>query len=358
MAIKTTHVVGAPHEPEHARLGLAESQVLEMYRLMVLARALDERQWILNRQGRQAFVIGCQGHEAVGVGTATALERGRDLMLPYYRDLAAVLAFGLTPREVLLGALARADDPASGGRQMPAHFAHAGLKILSSSSPVATQIPIATGSALASKVRGDGAVTITYFGDGATSKGDFHEGLNFAGIHKLPVIFVCENNQYAISVPQRKQMAVENVAERAASYGAAGVVVDGTDVLAVYRATREAVERARRGAGPTLLEAKVYRLSPHSSDDDDRRYRSREEVEEAKRTRDPILRFRLYLEEQGLLDEQREREIRQQVLAEIDQALAAAEQSPLPAPASAFEHVLKDYVAEDYLARWRRAGER
>lgn len=353
MTTEATALVSARHEPEHVRLGLSDQQLLEMYTTMVLARALDERQWILNRQGKQAFVISCQGHEAVGVGTAWALERGRDVMIPYYRDLAAVLAFGMTARDILLAALARRDDPATGGRQMPSHFAHAAKKIITSSSPVATQICHAAGTALASKIRRDGAVSITYFGEGATSKGDFHEGINFAAIHKLPAIFVCENNSYAISVPVWKQMAVANVADRAPGYGIPGVVVDGTDVLAVYRATKAAVERARRGEGPTLIEAKVFRLTPHSSDDDDRRYRSREEVEEARRTRDPILRCRLYLEEQGILDEQREAEIRRRVQAEVEEALAFAESSPLPEPESAFRHVYKGITTENPLARWR-----
>jgi 2-oxoisovalerate dehydrogenase E1 component alpha subunit len=185
-----------------------------MFETMLLARAVDERQWILNRQGREAFHISCQGHEGSGVGSAFALDRDRDVMVPYYRSLAAVLAFGVTPLHAFLSALAKAADPMSGGRQMPAHY---GLvpRILTSGSSVATQIPHATGAALASKIRGDGGVSIVYFGDGASSKGDFHEGLNFAAIHKLPAIFVCENNHYAISVPSSKQMAVPSVADRA-----------------------------------------------------------------------------------------------------------------------------------------------
>src|SRR5579864_684028 len=177
----------------HAQLGLSPERLLEMYETMLLARAVDERQWILNRQGRQAFHISCQGHEASGVGSAFALDRSRDVMVPYYRSLAAVLAFGVSARDIFLSALAKADDPMSGGRQMPAHYGLASAHILTSGSPVATQIPHATGEALASKIRGDGAVAIAYFGDGASSKGDFHEGLNFAAIHKLPAIFVCEN---------------------------------------------------------------------------------------------------------------------------------------------------------------------
>src|SRR5919201_5649251 len=234
----------------------------QIYETMLLARAVDERQWVLNRQGRQPFHISCQGHEASGVGSAFALEPGKDVMVPYYRSLAAVLAFGMTPYEIFLAALAKADDPASGGRQMPAHYGLARAKILTSGSPVATQIPHAAGAALASKIRGDKAVGITYVGDGASSKGDFHEGLNFAAIHKLPVIFVCENNHYAISVPTSKQMAVGSVADRAVGYGLFGGKVDGTDALVVYACVKEAADRARAGEGPMLTASKGVLLTP------------------------------------------------------------------------------------------------
>src|SRR5690348_8901636 len=289
----------------HQELGLSATALAEMYETMLLARAVDERQWILNRQGREAFHISCQGHEGAGVGSAFALDRDRDVMVPYYRSLGAVLAFGVTPRELFLSALAKADDPMTGGRQMPAHYGLARARILTSGSPVATQIPHATGAALASKIRGDGAVAITYFGDGASSKGDFHEGLNFAAIHKLPAIFMCENNHYAISVPTSKQMAVRSVADRAVGYGMFGASVDGTDPLAVYACVKQAADRARAGDGPTLIESNVVRLTPHSSDDDDRRYRPEADREDA-RLRDPLNVFATYLRAHGLLDDARE----------------------------------------------------
>ena len=320
-----------------------------MYETMLLARAVDERQWVLNRQGRQPFHISCQGHEGSGVGSAFALEPGRDVMVPYYRSLAAVLAFGMTPYEVFLAALAKAEDPASGGRQMPAHYGLASRRILTSGSPVATQIPHATGAALASKIRGDGAVAITYFGEGASSKGDFHEGLNFAAIHKLPAIFVCENNHYAISVPMQKQMAVGSVAYRGPGYGMASVSVDGTDPLAVYRVVREAADRARAGEGPTLIESNVVRLTPHSSDDDDRRYRSERERQEA-RHHDPLLFFAAYLRERGLLDDARDTAAQQRVQSAVSDALHRAEAAADPSPASAFEHVYADAKARDFRA--------
>ena len=334
-------VVVAPEKrplPLHEQLGLSRERLCQMFETMLLARAIDERQWILNRQGLQAFHISCQGHEASGVGSAFALDPTRDVMVPYYRSLAAVLAFGVTPRALFLSALAKAADPMTGGRQMPAHYGLASARILTSGSPVATQIPHATGAALASKIRGDGGVSIVYFGDGASSKGDFHEGLNFAAIHKLPAIFVCENNHYAISVPTSKQMAVHSVADRAVGYGMVGESVDGTDALAVYRSVKLAADRARGGEGPTLIESNVVRLTPHSSDDDDRRYRPESDRQEA-RHHDPIAVFAEYLHSHGLLSAEDESGMRERVQQEVDAALAEAEAAPAPAPETAFEHV-------------------
>jgi 2-oxoisovalerate dehydrogenase E1 component alpha subunit len=333
--------------PIHAQLGLSTERLLEMFETMLLARAVDERQWILNRQGRQPFHISCQGHEASGVGSAFALDRSRDVMVPYYRSLAAVLAFGVTARDVFLSALAKADDPMTGGRQMPAHYGLASAHILTSGSPVATQIPHATGAALASKIRGDGGVSIVYFGDGASSKGDFHEGLNFAAIHKLPAIFVCENNHYAISVPTSKQMAVRSVADRAVGYGMFGESIDGTDPLTVYYSVRLAAERARAGAGPTLIESNVVRLTPHSSDDDDRRYRPEADREDA-RHHDPIDVFRDYLVEHEVLDAEAERDMRARIKLVVESALEDAEAAASPEPASAFDHVYKGVRAPNF----------
>ncbi len=319
---------------------VSDRRLLDMYATMLLSRMLDERMWILNRQGRAPFAISCQGHEAAQVGTAFALQPGLDVLFPYYRDVAVVLTFGLTPRDLFLAFLAKAADPSSGGRQMPNHFSSAKHRIMSVSSPVATQIPQAAGAALAAKLRRDGSVVAAYFGEGCTSEGAFHEGLNFASIHRLPVIFVCENNGWAISVPQTKQMAVTSVAERAAAYAMPGVSVDGTDPLAVYEVMANAVARARSGGGPTLIDARVYRLTPHSSDDDDRRYRSPDEIELARR-RDPIGRFRQTLIERGLLDAARDDELRAHTAQIVDEALAFAEASPDPAPETLTLHVFK-----------------
>jgi 2-oxoisovalerate dehydrogenase E1 component alpha subunit len=287
------------------------------------------------------FVIPVSGHEGCQVGTAWAFRVGQDIWLPYYRDLAVVLVAGLTPYEVFLGIFAKADDPCSGGRQMPAHWGSRRLGIITGSSPIATQVPHAAGVAYAVRYRGEDAVVGCWFGDGATSEGDWHEGMNFAGIHRLPVVFICENNRYAISVPQSKQMAVEDVAVRAEGYGFPGVVVDGNDVLACYRAAKEAVERARSGGGPTLIECKTYRFYSHTSDDDDRTYRSREEVEAA-RHQDPLLRFGAYLREHGLLDEGAEERLRAEVKAEVEEAVDRAWNAPDPDPSTLLRHVFAE----------------
>lgn len=317
---------------------LAPETLREMFRLMLLARTIDERMWLLNRAGKAPFVISCQGHEAAQVGSAFALTRGKDFTLPYYRGLASVLVMGMTPTEVMLALFARAADPSSGGRQMPAHYGSRRLKIVTQSSPVGTQIAHAAGIGLAERIKGGDAVVWTSFGEGTTSQGDFHEALNLAAVHQLPAIFQCENNEYAISVPQKMQMAVSSVADRAAAYGMPGITVDGTDVLAMYEVTRRAVERARRGDGPTLIEARVVRMTAHSSDDNDRTYRPSSELKQLRR-QDPIARFAAYLHEHDLLSEAEEQELRQAVTAEVDAATEAAEQAPLPDPESLYNHV-------------------
>jgi len=306
---------------------------------MLLARTVSVRQRILQRMGKGSITYSGEGHEAAQVGTTFALRPGHDWLYTYYRDVGVALTIGMTPYDILMGFFARKDDPSSGGRNMPNHFSSKELRIVSQGAPVATQVPQATGTALAIKLRGLDEVAAVYFGDGATSVGDVHESMNFAGIHDLPVIFICEFNGYAISVSWSKQAAIENVAVRARGYGLPGVTVDGNDVLAVYSAMKDAVERARRGDGPTFLEAKTYRIVPHSSDDDDRRYRSREEVEKWA-TRDPVARFAAQLENLGVLDKDGRLEIEQRVNREVDDATDRAESAPLPDPESALDHVL------------------
>ena len=292
-------------ENRHKSLGLSDDEVLDMFRTMLLARKIDERMWLLNRAGKIPFVISCQGQEAAQVGASYALDRDKDYALPYYRDMGVVLSFGMTAKDLMLSGFAKAEDPNSGGRQMPGHFGQKKNRIVTGSSPVTTQVPHAVGIALAGKMEKKDFVSLVTFGEGSSNQGDFHEGANFAGVHKLPVIFMVENNKYAISVPVSKQLACEKVSDRAIGYGMPGETVDGNDPLAVYEVVKAAADRGRKGEGPTLVETVSYRLTPHSSDDDDRTYREKEEVEEAKK-KDSIVTFANYLREQNILTEEKE----------------------------------------------------
>ncbi|HVX18960.1 MAG TPA: thiamine pyrophosphate-dependent enzyme [Acidimicrobiales bacterium] len=339
-----------PHQPagddlarlhlhdRHSDLGLTDDDLVGMYWSILLARRLDQKIWGLNRMGKAPFVVSAQGHEGAQVGCGWALRGGEDWVLPYYRDTALMLSLGMSAEEILLGVFARAADPSSGGRQMPNHWGHAELNIVTGSSPIATQLPHGAGLAYATKLARDGKVVACFFGEGATSKGDFHEALNFAGIHDLPIVFVCENNGYAISVPMTKESAVDNVADRAHAYGFGGVIVDGNDPVDVYRSMHMALRRARAGEGPTLLECKTYRYLAHTSDDDDRTYRSPEEIEAWKR-KDPLRRMKQYLIEQRLLSEAEEDRLEAEVTSHIEAATAAAEAAEPPSPADAYRRV-------------------
>ncbi len=328
-------------QPRHVGLGLSAPRLLAMYRQMVLARALDRRMWVLNRQGKAPFVISGQGHEAAQVGVAAALRPGTDWLAPYYRDVAFCIAMGMTAADFMMAVFARAGDPSSGGRQMPSHFGLEPARIITTSSVVTTQVLHAAGVAYAAKVRGLDEVVVTCVGEGGTSKGDWHEALNFAAVHRLPLICLVQDNDYAISVPHRLQMAVDSVAERARGYGIAGGTVDGGDVLGMYEVARAAVDRARGGEGPTLIDAKVARFTSHSSDDDQRRYRPREELEALLR-RDPIERFRNYLLDEELLIEEADERLQQECAAEVDEAVRAAEAAPHPDPADMERHVFAE----------------
>ncbi len=325
-------------EKRHEVLGLSDEKVLEMYETMLLARRIDERMWLLNRAGKIPFVISCQGQEAAQVGAAFALDREKDYVLPYYRDMGVVLTFGMTPRELMLSGFAKHEDPNSGGRQMPGHFGQKKNRIVTGSSPVTTQVPHAVGVALAGKMEKKDFVSFVSFGEGSSNQGDFHEGANFAGVHKLPVIFMCENNKYAISVPIEKQLACEKVSDRAIGYGMPGFTVDGNDPLEVYKVVREAAERGRRGEGPTLIETVSYRLTPHSSDDDDRSYRAPDEVAKAK-TQDPIITFGAYLKETDVMTNELEKEINHRVMKMVNEATDYAENAPYAAPEDALKYV-------------------
>jgi 2-oxoisovalerate dehydrogenase E1 component alpha subunit len=303
--------------------------LLGIYRLVLLTRAVDERLWVLSRQGRAGFVLTARGHEVAQVVSAAALRVGTDSAWPYYRDLGVGLAMGVTPYEIFLGALAKASDPHSGGRQLTAHFSSRRLRIGSISSEVGGHLPHAVGAAYAARVLGEESVAVCWFGDGAASEGATHEAMNIAGVVRLPVVFICENNGYAISVPASKQLAAP-VSSRASGYGMPRETLDGSDTDAVHSATLEAVERARAGGGPSLLEMLVPRLVPHSSQDDES-YRSDADRAAAKE-RDPLPRLESRILEEGLLDQSKLQEERRAAyeLVQSEARRALAEPDPDP----------------------------
>src|SRR4030081_626948 len=311
---------------------------LQLHRWMCMAKALDDRMHILVKQGRAPFVGSSRGHEGIQVASTAALGP-EDWLVPHYRGLANSIVRGLTMKEWMLAVFAKAGDPLSPGRNIPGGCcSYHRLKIAPVSQVVASWIPKASGIAYASKLAGDGAMTLCTFGDGATSQGDFHEGVNFAATHRLPVVFVCENNSYAISVPIRLQMANPNVADRAAGYGIAGATVDGTDVPACYAICKEAVDRARRGEGPTLIDAKVWRINSHTSEDNHLRYRTKEEIADAAE-HDPIARFVAWLVERGWTDEEKAAKLQAESDREASDAADWAEQQPDPIAEDALTNV-------------------
>jgi 2-oxoisovalerate dehydrogenase E1 component alpha subunit len=318
--------------------GLTPERLREMYYFMVLTRTCDDRGFALNRQGKIPFAATCQGHEAAQSGAAFALKRGTDWLVPYYRDTCMALSFGVTPREQLMCLFARKGDIFSSGRQFPNHYSVPDRKIASISSIIAAHVTHAVGIALAIKMRKESAIVLTSFGEGSTSEGEWHEALNFAGIHKLPIVFFCENNEYAISVHQSWQMAVKNVADRAAGYGFPGVICDGTDPVQTYETVREAVARARSGGGPTLVEAKCYRAMSHTTDDNQLTYRTQEEIEAVK-TRDPIPRFENWLKDRGQLDDGTIAEFKAKALQEVNDATDWAEAQEPPGEEDLTTHV-------------------
>jgi 2-oxoisovalerate dehydrogenase E1 component alpha subunit len=323
----------------HEALGLSPEKLIGGLRSMMLAREVDDRLWLLARQGKAHFVITSAGHEATQFGCVWAVNVGVDYVVPYYRDMAVAMAMGQTPLDMMLHALGKAGDPASGGRQMFGHFSSRALRIVSGSSSVGSQIVHAVGLGLAFAIKGETNIAaMSLFGEGATAEGAWHEAISFAGIHQLPVVFVCENNEYAISTHRSKEIPVENVALKAAGYNMPGVVVDGNDIFAVYEAASAAMNRARSGGGPTLLECKTYRLRPHSNADADLKYRAEEEVNEW-RQRDPIPRLKNYLLTHNLMAEADIADLAAQVRAEVDQATRQAEQAPGPALDSLHDHV-------------------
>jgi 2-oxoisovalerate dehydrogenase E1 component alpha subunit len=329
------------------RHGLSDEQLVAILRVMVSHRVLESRGFQLNRQGKIPFASAGEGHEAVQAGAAMAFERGKDILVPYYRDVGLDLGIGLTPYEILLSLFGRAADH-SAGRQFPHHYASRRLGLHSISSIIAAQLPHAVGAAYALHYRGEtGRAVLATFGDGATSEGEWHESMNFAAIHHLPVVFLCENNEWAISTPLAMQMAQPDVYKRAEGYGMPGVLVDGMDPIACYAAVKAALDRARTGGGPTLVEAKCYRFLSHTTDDDDRTYRSRQEVEEH-RKRDPVPCFERFLVEHGILSADAAEALKRSVLEEANDATDRAEAMAYPMPGD-----LRDNVYADTWEPWR-----
>ena len=310
-------------------MSLSTEKKKEMFWVMLLSRRLDERAWVLHRQGKIAFHISGIGQEAAQVGAVYAIEKGKDWLVPYYRDLAMMIGMGMTPKEFVMSLLGKAQEPTSGARQMPSHFSLRHANVVSHSAPVATQSPHASGIGFGIKMDGKDEVVLTTIGEGSTSQGEWYEAVNFAAIHELPVVFLVENNQYAISVPQEKQMAVKSAADKACGLGLRGIEVDGTQMFEVYDTVKEAVEIARKGEGPSVIEAKMYRLTPHSSDDDDRSYRTREEVEKHKK-QDPLIVMKDQLIEQGLMTEEEYQKLEEKAKKVVDEAVEQANQSPYP----------------------------
>lgn len=339
MAVRTPAKTGRNDRkrPRHEALGLSLDDVKLMYRQMLLMRVIGERMMQLNRMGRAPFTAASDGHEAAEVGAGWAIRRGFDWCVPYYRDIGVAIVLGFTALDEFRGVFAKSTDPNSGGRQMIHQFSSRKDRILTGSVCIATQFPHAVGLALAARVKKEDHIVFAFGGDAATSPGDFHEAVNFAAVHKLPVVFVIENNLLAISTRFEQQMAVPNVADRAAGYGIPGSIADGMDVLDSYEKVKAAGDHARAGGGPSLVELKCYRYLPHTSDDDDSRYRSKEELAHW-RARDPIDAGRAYLASQGIADDWFDA-TRSDVGVEIEAAIEQAESEPDPRPEDAMKHV-------------------
>jgi len=310
---------------------LSREQLLKLYRDMLTQRAVDTRGFQLNRQGKIGIAMGSEGHEAVQAGTGLAFQRGKDLLYPYYRNTGIILACGFPLVDLFRSQLARAGDT-TGGRSIINHVTAKKLGIASISSIIAAQCTHAVGAAWAIKRSGErDRVVFCQFGEGATSQGEWHEALNFAAVHMLPVVFTCENNQWAISTHISKQMRVDTVAARAAGYGMRGLTCDGFDPIAVYTTMRDAREHAAAGNGPVLVESKCYRFLSHTTDDDDRTYRTRDEVAEH-RPNDPVPKYEHYLIDRGVITEDEAKTIRREITDLVNRTTDEVEAEPYPDP--------------------------
>jgi 2-oxoisovalerate dehydrogenase E1 component alpha subunit len=330
-ALRPDGTLDPAHDP-----GLSDQEVEYLFRQMVMTRQMDERLVQLQRQGRIGFHVGSLGEEAAILGSAFAMAR-QDFLFPCYREFGAALMRGLPLQMFIDNMFGNANDVVQ-GRQMPNHTTCREVGWCSISSPVGTQITQAVGFAWASKIRKDNASALVYFGDGATSSSDFHSGVNFAGVFKVPCVLLCRNNGWAISVPVERQTASKTFAEKAAAYGIPGVRVDGNDLFAVVSVTRKARERGERGEGPTLIEAITYRMGGHSTSDDPKAYRGADELE-TWAARDPIERVRDYLTRKNLWSDQKQAAVIEEVDARFREAVSIAERTPAPPLESMFDDV-------------------
>lgn len=304
---------------------LAPELLVGLYTKMLSARLMDERFLRLQRMGKMSFTAPLAGHEAAQIAAAAALIPGKDWFFPYYRDYGAALALGLPIDEIFAQVMGAKSDTAK-ARQMPMHPGSKALNIFTGASAIAAHIPPAVGAALSMKLKNTGEVALASFGDGATSEGDFHAAINFAGVQTMPIVFLCQNNRYAISVEFEQQSGSATVAEKAHAYGMPGYLVDGMDVLACYYVLREAVSQARNGFGPALIDAQVYRYGPHSSADDDSHYREQSE-KDIWAKRDPLTRLKTYLTKRSLWSDAQDAEARDKINASFADAIKSAEEA-------------------------------
>lgn len=303
---------------------LSNEQIKKMYELLILSRTFDQRALNLQREGRLGTYASILGQEASQIGSAFALEKS-DWIFPSFREMGVYITMGY-PLYMLFQYWSGDER----GVKCPD-----GLNIFPVCVPVGTQLPHAVGAATGVKYRGDKKAVAVYFGDGGTSEGDFHEGMNFAGVFKLPVVFICQNNHWAISVPREKQTASKTLSQKAFAYGFEGIQVDGNDIFAVYKAASEAVRKAKDGNGPTFIECFTYRMSDHTTADDAARYRLKEEIESWK-LKDPILRLRLFMEKKGLWNNQYQTDVANKAKEAVDEAVKNEEAIEYPQPKDMF----------------------
>ena len=321
---------------------LSKEELLGLYKIMILTKTLDDMSLSLQREGRMGTYASTKGQEAqVAIGFVM---QKQDWLFPSFREHGVFLARGIPAKLILLYFMGSEE-----GNKIPQ-----GNNTLPVYIPVGSQIPHAVGAAIAAKLKGDKAATVAIFGDGATSEGDFHEAMNFAGVFQAPCVLVCQNNQWAISVPRKKQTASESIAQKSIAYGFEGIQVDGNDVLAMYSAVKKSLEKARKGLGPTLIEMLTYRLGPHTTADDPTRYRNQKEVDEWKK-KDPVLRFQSYLQKKKVLDTKSESQIIEWAKSEVNKALKEAEAMPKPDVSDIFKYVYSSMTKnlEEELKEWQ-----